>query len=193
MVTWTIVRNIYVVMHISLEYLIDNATIIESITRLETQCHILHKSASFWTRTTFTKLSSLTSFVNLYVNVVFNEQRVILLFLALNITFIFGRCRHSSAVMTPVKHECDLNNLSCTFAKLKILLMGKLTNRASVTPAHIFPIRYIMAYIYIHSLNRHKGHVSKRGRWVLGLDLLVQLWSEADFPSVIFTIIQIGR
>ena len=36
--------------------------------------------------------------------------------------------------MTPVKYECDLKNLRCTFARLKISLIGKLTNKALVTP-----------------------------------------------------------
>ena len=52
----------------------------------------------------------------------------------LNITFIFGRCRHSSAAVTPVKYECDSNNLVGTFARSKILLTEKLTNRALATP-----------------------------------------------------------
>ena len=36
--------------------------------------------------------------------------------------------------MTPVKYECDANNLPGTVAGLKILLMEKLMNGALVTP-----------------------------------------------------------
>ena len=49
--------------------------------------------------------------------------------------FIFDRCCRSSAAVTPVKYECDINNLTGTFARSKILLKGKLTNGALVTPA----------------------------------------------------------
>ena len=35
----------------------------------------------------------------------------------LNITFIFDRCRHSLAVVTPVNYECDLKNLISIFAR----------------------------------------------------------------------------
>ena len=52
----------------------------------------------------------------------------------MNITFIFDRCRRSSAAATPVKYECDSKNLTCTFAISKILLTEKLTNGALVTP-----------------------------------------------------------
>ena len=45
----------------------------------------------------------------------------------------------SSAVVTPVKYECGWNNLTCTFARSKILLTEKLTNRALVTPT---PVAY---------------------------------------------------
>ena len=34
----------------------------------------------------------------------------------------------------PVKYECDSRNLTCTFARLKVLLMEKLTNGALVPP-----------------------------------------------------------
>ena len=36
--------------------------------------------------------------------------------------------------MTPVKYECDTNNLTGTSARSKILLTEKLTNGALVTP-----------------------------------------------------------
>ena len=52
----------------------------------------------------------------------------------LDIAFIFDRCCRSSAAMTPVKYECDSKNLTCTFARLKILLTEKLTSGALVTP-----------------------------------------------------------
>ena len=47
---------------------------------------------------------------------------------------IFDRCRRSSAAVTPVKYECDANNLTGPFARSKILLTEKLTNGALVTP-----------------------------------------------------------
>ena len=47
---------------------------------------------------------------------------------------IFDWCRCSSAAVTPVKYECDANNLTGTFARSKILLPEKLTNGALVTP-----------------------------------------------------------
>ena len=52
----------------------------------------------------------------------------------LNITFIFGRCRRSSAAVTPVKYGCDSKNLTCTFARSKFLLTEKITNGVLVTP-----------------------------------------------------------
>ena len=50
--------------------------------------------------------------------------------------FIFDRCCRSSAAVTPVKYECDTNNLTGTSARSKILLTEKLTNGALVTPTH---------------------------------------------------------
>ena len=52
----------------------------------------------------------------------------------LNITFIFDRCCHCSAVMTPVKYESDSKELTGAFARSKISLMEKSTNGALVTP-----------------------------------------------------------
>ena len=49
------------------------------------------------------------------------------------VVFIFDRCRRSSAAVAPVKYKCYLNNLGGTFARSKILLTEKLTNRALVT------------------------------------------------------------
>ena len=48
--------------------------------------------------------------------------------------FIFGRCRRSSAAVTPVKYECDSGNLAGTFTRSKISLTEKLANGALVTP-----------------------------------------------------------
>ena len=48
--------------------------------------------------------------------------------------FIFDRCCRSSAAVTPVKYECDTNNLTGTFAISKILLTEKFMNGALVTP-----------------------------------------------------------
>ena len=47
--------------------------------------------------------------------------------------FILDRCRRSSAAVAHVKYKCDLNNLKDSFARSKILLTEKLTNRALVT------------------------------------------------------------
>ena len=52
----------------------------------------------------------------------------------LKITFIFDRCRRSSAAVAPVKYKCDSNNLRGSFARSKILFTEKLTNGALVTP-----------------------------------------------------------
>ena len=46
----------------------------------------------------------------------------------LDLTGVAACC--SSAVVTPVKYECDSTNLEVTFARLKILLMEKLMNGA---------------------------------------------------------------
>ena len=40
----------------------------------------------------------------------------------MNITFIFHKCRCSSAAMTPVKYECHSNNVTGTYVRSKILL-----------------------------------------------------------------------
>ena len=48
--------------------------------------------------------------------------------------FIFDRCRHSWAAVTPAKYECDAKNLTGALTGSKILLMEKLTNGALVTP-----------------------------------------------------------
>ena len=55
--------------------------------------------------------------------------------------FIFDRCRRSSAAVTPVKYECDANNLTGTSERSKILLTEKLTNGALLTPTpeHLWP------------------------------------------------------
>ena len=50
----------------------------------------------------------------------------------LNLTFIFGRCRRNSPVVTRVKQECDSKNLTGTFTRSQIFLMEKLTNCALV-------------------------------------------------------------
>ena len=51
----------------------------------------------------------------------------------LNITFIFDRCHRRLAAVTPVKCECDLKNLTSTFAKSKFSLTEKWTNGTLVT------------------------------------------------------------
>ena len=54
--------------------------------------------------------------------------------LLLNIAYIFDRCHHSSAVVTPAIYEWDSKYVTRTFARSKSLLMEKLTNRALVNP-----------------------------------------------------------
>ena len=66
--------------------------------------------------------------------------------------FIFGRCRRSSAAVTPVKYECGWNNLTCTFARWKILLTEKLTNGALVTPTPVFIMQCVVPLFYIEGL-----------------------------------------
>ena len=51
-----------------------------------------------------------------------------------HITIISDRCRRSSAAVAPAKYKCDSNNLRGIFARSKIFLTEKLTNRALVTP-----------------------------------------------------------
>ena len=51
---------------------------------------------------------------------------------------VFGRCRSSSATVTPVKYEWDSRNLTSTFARLNDFLTEKLTNRSLVTPIVIW-------------------------------------------------------
>ena len=48
--------------------------------------------------------------------------------------FIFDRYRRSTAVVIPVKYECESKNLTVTFARSKILLTENLTNGALATP-----------------------------------------------------------
>ena len=51
----------------------------------------------------------------------------------LHITFIFGRCHHSLAVVTPAKYECDSVDLTYIFAIQKYAWQINL-NQALVTP-----------------------------------------------------------
>ena len=62
------------------------------------------------------------------------------------------------AAGTPVKYECDSRNLTCTFARSKILLTEKLTNGALVTPTPEVRHQSIMA-IWQMSLT-HWGRVT---------------------------------
>ena len=66
--------------------------------------------------------------------------------------FIFDRCCRSSTTVTPVKYECDTNNLTGTFTRSKILLTGKLTNGALVTP------NPVMCH---HCITRTKNHYTR--------------------------------
>ena len=50
------------------------------------------------------------------------------------ITFLFGICPHSLAVVIAAKFECDLNKLSDTFMRLNISPVECITNWALVTP-----------------------------------------------------------
>ena len=75
--------------------------------------------------------------------------------------FIFDRCCRSSAAVTPVKYECDTNNLTGTSARSKILLTEKLTNGALVTPTPagsaldgaVFDLAQILANL-VHNMSR---------------------------------------
>ena len=79
----------------------------------------------------------------------------------LNISFISGRCRRSSAAVTPVKNEWDSNNLKGTFARSKILLAEKLTNGALVTPtpgiesSHMITWKDISFVALANTIRRH--------------------------------------
>ena len=48
----------------------------------------------------------------------------------LHITFIFDKCHHSEAAVTPVKYECHLSDPVDTFAKSEIYFMEKLISWA---------------------------------------------------------------
>ena len=58
-----------------------------------------------------------------------------------DITFIFQRCHRSLAMVTFVKYECDLKNITSTFARSKIYLTEKLMNGALVTPTLVVLVR----------------------------------------------------
>ena len=51
-----------------------------------------------------------------------------------NITFIFNRCHRSLTAVTPVKYECDSNDIVGTFSTWEMPLTEKLTKLVSVTP-----------------------------------------------------------
>ena len=76
----------------------------------------------------------------------------------LNITFIFGWGRRSSAAVTPVKYECDAKNLTGSLARSKILLTEKLTIRLkNPTPGALHgSYTIVMAYLstYIRGVSR---------------------------------------
>ena len=61
-----------------------------------------------------------SNYANLFLSIIFpvfhNHKDTSYM---LNITFIFDRCRHSLAVATPVKYECDSNNLPVTWGRQK--------------------------------------------------------------------------
>ena len=48
--------------------------------------------------------------------------------------FKFDRCHRILAAVTPVKFECDLNNLAGAFMRSNISLMEQFKNIALVTP-----------------------------------------------------------
>ena len=53
-----------------------------------------------------------------------------------NMIFIFDRCCHSLAVVTPVKYEYDLKNSTSTLVKIKNFSSKKIMDEALVTPTH---------------------------------------------------------
>ena len=57
------------------------------------------------------------NFLRSVISLIFNHCQN--KFQMLDIAFIFDRSPRSSAVMTPVKYECDSRNLTCTFQDLK--------------------------------------------------------------------------
>ena len=64
----------------------------------------------------------------------------------------------SWAAGTPVKYECDSRNLTCTFARPKILLTEKLKNGALVTPTPgpVFDKRQTSNNHHGDSFNKHQ-------------------------------------
>ena len=54
----------------------------------------------------------------------------------LNIMFIFDRCCRSSAAVTPVKYQCDTNNLAGTSARSKINFAYREINERSFSNPH---------------------------------------------------------
>ena len=52
----------------------------------------------------------------------------------LNITFIFDRCHRSSAAVTLVKYECDSNGIPPTFAEIRNIPNGEMTERIFSDP-----------------------------------------------------------
>ena len=88
----------------------------------------------------------------------------------LNITFIFDRCHRSSAVVAPVKYNCDSSNSRDTFAGSKILLTGKLLNGALVTPT---PINTVTASSKIDITTVH--HFKKSDH-----NILLNIWMYSE-------------
>ena len=82
--------------------------------------------------------------------------------------------------MTPVKYECDANNLTDTFTGSKILFTEKLTNGALVTPTpaleaftHQVISSLVKALLDINEIgnwvvfNMHTQYVCRKGLWLL--------------------------
>ena len=94
----------------------------------------------------------------------------------LNIIFIFDRCCRTSAAVTPVKYECDANNLTGTFAISKILLTEKLTNGALVTPTPVmrkmFPFDDVIMIVDQHQFQYPITRDIVRWSWSRGIGSL---------------------
>ena len=65
----------------------------------------------------------------------------------------------AAVVVTSVKCRCDLKNLTCKFARSKISLTEKLTNRALVTPPQD------MLWLFVARNMAHVQNLSKSSPW----------------------------
>ena len=81
----------------------------------------------------------------------------------LNITFIFDRCHRSFAVVTPVKYECDSDNLTGTFVRSKNSL---------TVPSH----NSNQFWLFTNNTNSHQWNFNRNSN--------ISLWRYADLNVV---------